>query len=262
MEEVNTITREFLCEHTTEVAEKNYKLLWEAVRDTNRCRELTIQKDTQVWEQRCRKEEWQRQTNLVLHSHNWWKDKEHVATVAKAKAHDQEAMLPLAVPPCVPPPEKTLTMTMPYSLVPLVPVSICHPEATPPRTLMSSKGPRPIRMSSLSPSPTKAVDPLDSTNVVDPLQQFQKHYLPDEVEMEEPDEDSWAISEMELEYLRVVSTKEDQHRGEYGNVPTYHAVLSPPGANEDDDGMLKGSMAEVLPETEAALLQMDNADED
>ena len=38
----------------------------------------------------------------------------------------------------------------------------------------------------------------------------------------------------------------------------YNAVLSPQGANEDDDGMLKGSMVKVLPETEAALLQLDD----
>ena len=64
---------------------------------------------------------------------------------------------------------------------------------------------------------------------------------------------------MELEYQGVVSTREDWRRGEYGNVPTYHAVLSPQGvADIDDDDMLEGSTAEVLPETEAALLQLDN----
>ena len=213
MEEVNTITRECLCEHTVEVAEKNYELLQKAVRDANRHRELPIQKDTQAQEQRHCKEERQRQTDLALHSHNWQKDKEHAATVAKAKACDQEAMQPLAIPSHVPPPEKTLTMTMPHSSVPLVPVSIHCLEAMPPRTSTSSEGPRPIGMSSSSPSPTKAVDQLDSTDMVNPLQQFWKHYLPDEVKMEEPDEDSQAISEMELEYLGVVSTQEDQRRG-------------------------------------------------
>ena len=213
MEEVNNITREYLRKHAAEVADRNYELLWEVVRDANRHRELTIQKDTQVWELRCRKEECQRQTDLVLHSHNRWKDKEHAAVVAKARAHDQEAMPPPAIPPCVPPPEKTLTMTMPQSSMPSVPVSICCPEAMPPRTSTSSKGPRPIRTSSSSPSPTKAVDSLDSADVIDPLTQYWKHYLPDEtpdkVKMEDPDDDSCAIAEMELEYLGVVSTQED-----------------------------------------------------
>ena len=126
MEEVNTITHECLHEHTVEVTEKNYELLREAVRDAYRHWELTIQKDTQVREQRHRKEESWRQTDLALHSHNWPKDKEHAATVAKAKAHNQEAMQPLAVPPCVPPLEKTLTTMMPHLSVPSVPVSICH----------------------------------------------------------------------------------------------------------------------------------------
>ena len=106
------------------------------------------------------------------------------------------------------------------------------------------------------------MDSLNSADVVDPLQQFQKHYLPDEAEMEEPDEDSWAISEMELEYVKVTSTWEDWHRGEYGDIPTYHAIVSPPGANEDNDGMLEGSTAEVLPETEATLLRLDDASKD
>ena len=262
MEEVNNITRECLHEHAAEVADRNYKLLQEVVRDTNRRRELTIQKDTQAQELRCHKEEWWRQTDLVLHSHNQWKDKEHAAVVAKAKAHDQEAMLPPVIPPCVPPPEKIVTMMMPQSSMPLVPVSICHPEVMPPRTSTSSEGPRPLGTSSSSPSPTKAVDSLDSTDVIDQLTQYWKHYLPDEVEMEEPDDDSRAIAEMELEYLGVVSTQEDWHRGEYGDVPMYHTVPSPQGANKDDDSMLEGSTVEVLPETEAALLQVDDATRD
>ena len=72
--------------------------------------------------------------------------------------------------------------------------------------------------------------------------------------MEEPDDDSRAIAEMELEYLGVASTQQDWCRGEYGNVPTYHTIPSPQGANEDDDGMLEGSTTEVSPEMEAALL--------
>ena len=106
------------------------------------------------------------------------------------------------------------------------------------------------------------MDPLDSTNMIDPLQQYRKHYLPDEVEMEEPDEDSCTIMEMELEYLRVASTQEDWRRGEYGNIPMYHTVLSPLGANEDDDSMLESSTVEVLPETEAALLQVNDTAKD
>ena len=77
--------------------------------------------------------------------------------------------------------------------------------------------------------------------------------------MEEPDDDSHAITEMELEYLRVAFTREDQHRGEYGNVPMYHAIPSPQGANEDDDSMLEGSTAEVSAEIEATLLQVEDA---
>ena len=77
--------------------------------------------------------------------------------------------------------------------------------------------------------------------------------------MEEPEDDSRAIAEMELEYLGVASTWEDQRRGEYGDIPTYYAVLSPQGANKYDDGMLEGSTVEVLLEMEAALLQLDDA---
>ena len=123
-----------------------------------------------------------------------------MALHAKAKSQDQEAMPPPAIPPHMPPQEKTLTIMMPCSSTPSVPVSIHCPEVTPPRTTSSSEGPRPIGASSSLPSPTKVVDSLDSADVVDPLQQFQKHYLPNKAEMEEPNEDSWAISEMELEY--------------------------------------------------------------
>ena len=38
----------------------------------------------------------------------------------------------------------------------------------------------------------------------------------------------------------------------------YHAIPSPQGANKDNNGMLDGSTAEVLPEMEAALLQVDD----
>ena len=107
------------------------------------------------------------------------------------------------------------------------------------------------------------MDSLDSTNVIDLPAEYRKHYLPnetpDEVEMEEPDNDSCTIAEMELEYLGVAFTWEDQRRREYGDVPTYHTVQSPQGANEDDDSMLEGSTVEVLPKMEAALLQLDNA---
>ena len=160
-------------------------------------------------------------------SHNRQKDKEHAAVVAKAKARNQEAMPPPAIPPHVPPSEKTLTTMMPQS-TPSVPVSIHHPEATPLRALMSSEGPRPLGTSSSSPSFTKAVDFLDSTNVIDLLAEYWQHYLPDEtldeIDMEEPDDDSRAITEMELDYQGVVSTREDLHRGEYGDLPTYHAI--------------------------------------
>ena len=80
--------------------------------------------------------------------------------------------------------------------------------------------------------------------------------------MEEPDDDSRTITEMELEYQGVASTQEDWHRGEYGDVPTYHTVPSPQGADVDDDSMLEGSTVEVSPETEAALLQLDDATRD
>ena len=67
---------------------------------------------------------------------------------------------------------------------------------------MSSEGPGALRTSSSSPSPTKVVDSLDSANVIDPLAKYRQHYLPDktpdEVDMEEPDDDSRAITEMEL----------------------------------------------------------------
>ena len=110
------------------------------------------------------------------------------------------------------------------------------------------------------------MDSLDSTDVIDLLTQSWKHYLPDEtpdeVKMDEPDDDSRAIAEMELEYQGVASNWEDQCRGEYGNVPTYHAIPSPQRINEDDDGMLEGSTVEVLPETEAALLQLDDTTRD
>ena len=263
MEEVNNLTRECLCEHATEMANSNYQLLQEVVKDTNRHRELAIQKDTQARELRCHKEEHQRQTDLALHFHNRWKDKEHAAVVAKAKACDQEAMQPPAIPPCMPPSEKTLTMTVPQLSMPSVTVSIRHPEAMPPRTLTSSEGPGPLGTSSSSPSPTKAVDSLDSTDVIDPLAEYWQHYLPDktpdEVDMEEPDDDSHAITEMELEYQGVASTSEDWHRGEYGNVPTYHTILSPQGVVDvDNDSMLEGSTVEVSPEMEAAPLQLND----
>ena len=261
-EEVNNLTRECLCEHAAEMANSNYKLLWEAVKDTNWCRELTIQKDTQARQLRHFKEEHQRQTDPALYSHNRWKDKEHAAVVAKAKARDQEVMLPPAVPPHMPLSKKTLTTMMHQSSTPSVPVGICHLEVMPLRTLMSSEGPGPLGTSSSSPSPTKVVDSLDSIDVTDPLAEYRQHNLPDKtpdkVDMEEPHDDSGTIAEMELEYQGVMSTWEDQCRGEYGNVPMYHAIQSLEGADVDDDGMLEGSMVEVLPETEAALLQLDD----
>ena len=125
------------------------------VRDADRHQEKTIQKDAQVWEQRHHKERQQRQTDLELHAHNQWKDKEHVAAVAAAKACDKEAMPPPAIPSHLPPQEKTLTMMMPPSLAPMVPVRIHRPEATPPQTSSSSEGPGPTSLSNSSPSPTK-----------------------------------------------------------------------------------------------------------
>ena len=258
MEEVNKPAHEYLHEHAAEVATRNYELLREAVRDADRCQDKTIQKDAQLWEQRHHKERQQRQTDLELHAHNRWKDKEHVAAAAAAKECDKEAMPPPDIPPCLPPPEKTLTMTMPPSSVPSVPVSICCPEATPPQTLWSSEGPGPTGLSSSSPSPTKAVNSLDSADVVDPLQQFWKHYLPDEAEMDEPDEDSPAISKMELEYAGVPSTCEDWYREDYGYIPTYHTIPSPTRDDEDNDGMLEGSTVEVSPDTEVALLRIED----
>ena len=108
--------------------------------------------------------------------------------MAKAKAHDQEAMLPPAVPPHVPLTEKTLTTMMPQLSTPSVPVSICCPEAMLPRTLTSSEGPEPIGTSSSSPSPMKVVDSLDSTDVIDSLAQYRKHYLSDKGPDDVPDE--------------------------------------------------------------------------
>ena len=156
-------------------------------------------------------------------------------------------------------------MMMPQSSTPSVTVSIHHPEVMPPRTSMSSEGPGPLGTSSLSPSPTKVVDSLKSANVIDLLAEYRQHYLPDKtpdkVDMEEPDDDSCAIAEMELEYLGVASTQEDWRRGDYGDVSTYHAIPSPQGADVDD-GMLEGSTAEVSPETEVALLQLDDTTRD
>ena len=46
-------------------------------------------------------------------------------------------------------------------------------------------------------------------------------------------------------------------------MPTYHAILSPQGAADvDDDSMLEGSMAEVSPETKAALLKLNDTARD
>ena len=70
MEEVNTPTHEYFHEHAAEVTERNYKLLWEAVRDADRWQEQTIQKDTQAQEQRHHKMKQRRQTNLALQVHN------------------------------------------------------------------------------------------------------------------------------------------------------------------------------------------------
>ena len=39
MEEVNTLSRKYLCEHAAEVTERNYELLCKAVKDTDRWRE-------------------------------------------------------------------------------------------------------------------------------------------------------------------------------------------------------------------------------
>ena len=76
--------------------------------------------------------------------------------------------------------------------------------------------------------------------------------------MDEPDEDSWAISKMELEYAGVLSTHEDWCRGDYGDTPTYHAVPSPMRDNEND-GMLEGSTVKVSLGTEVALLRLEDA---
>ena len=53
--------------------------------------------------------------------------------------------------------------------------------------------------------------------------------------------------------------REDQHRGEYGSIPTYHIVLSPqplPPAKEET--MLEGLTAEALLATEEALFQQED----
>ena len=97
------------------------------------------------------------------------------------------------------------------------------------------------------------VDQLDSADIIDPLQQYRKHFIPDDAEMDNPDEDSRTICEMEMEYARTSSTWEDWHQWDYGDTPTYHAVLSP--TMDDDNEMLEGSMADVSPGTEVALLR-------
>ena len=213
-----------------------------------------------MWEQRHQKERQQKQTDLALYTHNHQKDKEHVAAAAAAKVHDKEVMSPPAIPLHLPPKEKTLTTTMPPSPAPSVLVSIYQLKATPTRASSSSEGPGTTSASSLSPSLTKVVDLLDSTDIVDPLWQFWEHYLSDETDMDEPDEDSQAISEMELEYAGIPSTWEDRCRGHYGDTPTYHAVPSP--TMDNDDGMLEGSMVEVSPAIEAALLRLEDTGKD
>ena len=95
-------------------------------------------------------------------------------------------------------------------------------------------------------------------DIVNPLWQYWKHFLPEETEMDEPDEDSWAISEME--YAGIPSMREDRCRGDYGDTPIYHTVPSP--TMDDDDGILEGSMVEVLPGTETALLRPEDAGKD
>ena len=77
--------------------------------------------------------------------------------------------------------------------------------------------------------------------------------------MDKPDEDSWAILEMELEYAGILSTRENPHWGHYSNTPTYHTIPSP--NLDDEDGMLEGSMVEVSLATEAALLRVEDAGE-
>ena len=76
--------------------------------------------------------------------------------------------------------------------------------------------------------------------------------MPD-TEMDEPDEDSWAISEMEMEYAGTPSMQEDWCWGDYGDTPTYHAILSP--TIDEDDRIFEGSMADMSLGTEAALLR-------
>ena len=78
--------------------------------------------------------------------------------------------------------------------------------------------------------------------------------------MDKPDEDSWAISEMEMEYAGILSTREDQCRGDIGDTPTYHIVPSP--TMDEDDEMLEGSTVEVLPGMEAPLLKPEDAGKD
>ena len=46
MEEVNKPAREYLRKHTAESVMRNYELLWEAARDTDRHQQKAIQKDT------------------------------------------------------------------------------------------------------------------------------------------------------------------------------------------------------------------------
>ena len=106
----------------------------------------------------------------------------------------------------------------------------------------------------------KVVDHLYSTNIIDSLQHYQRHYLHDEAEMDEPNKDSRAISEMEQEYAGIPSTREDRCRGHYDDTSTYQAVLSPNLDGKDE--MLEGSMAEVLLATEAAVLRVKNAGRD
>ena len=112
-EEMNDPARECLRERAAESVMRNFELLHEVVKDTDRHWEKALQKDVHAWEQRHHRERRQKQTDLALPAHNWWKDWEHAATAAVAKVHDKEVMPPPAIPPCLLPQEKTLTMTMP-----------------------------------------------------------------------------------------------------------------------------------------------------
>ena len=266
-------------------AHQNFELLQTRVREARKHRDAAIRhQQAQDGEERQRRHEMEqfekeqhkreqrererkskrhRETDLEWDRCHRRLDKEHQSQVRVAKTKAEK------LPPRIKPEEKTLTVKMPQStgLTELLPLQCQAPSSD---GSSSSKQPTPSSSALASsdaqtPSPTNMpkdageLDEFNKLDDVDPLEEMQKHYIPDQTVPSALPEEAYNprhIENMEADYKGQHSSWEERHSGQYGGPQSYHIVPSPPHTNLEDEEELSSPVAgaDASPSTVARLL--------